>query len=313
MDGCAVGKEVVTISKLRCTFVVVSRQLRSNSNRRIAAESIGGPLTKRFAKMAATTRYSSSVLSRVLVSSAHARAFSTSLPMRFSPSGSNRDASSPSPSSSPRPPRVRSNPLIGNYAPATPRQPAPGQTPPVSTKHPRSRKPPASSAEVPPNADMPPPPPPPPPAAAAAETADTSATTPPGKNQHPYTAADNSTPFDFDIASIIANKSAAYGRSLGLGDPLSRPKVHSKAVSGRTVFIKDRITPTSAPTPTIALRVLDRMCREQKVRNKYHSQKFHERKGLKKKRLRSQRWRFRFKAGFKAAVNRVLELKKQGW
>ncbi|KAL3953989.1 hypothetical protein ACCO45_011945, partial [Purpureocillium lilacinum] len=230
-------------------------------------------------------------------------------------SSSNRDASSSSSSS--HPPRVRSNPLVGNYVPAKPQQPAPGQTPPVSTEHPRSPKPPVSSAEVPPNADMPPPPPPPPAstpsssAAPAAETADASAATP--QQQHPYTAADSSTPFNLDIASIIANKSAAYGRSLGIGDPLTRPKVRAKAVAGRTVFIKDRLTPTSAPTPTVALRVLDRMCRDQKVRNKYHSQKFHERKGLKKKRLRSQRWRARFKTGFKAAVSRVIELKKQGW
>ena len=70
---------------------------------------------------------------------------------------------------------------------------------------------------------------------------------------------------------------------------------------------------TTAPTPTIALRVLNKMVRDEQVRNKYHSQKFHERKGLKKKRLRSQRWRARFKTGFKATVARVKELKKQGW
>lgn len=89
--------------------------------------------------------------------------------------------------------------------------------------------------------------------------------------------------------------------------------MRAKAVAGRTVFIKDRLTPQSAPTPAVALRVLDRMCRDQKIKNKFHSQKFHERKGLRKKRLRSQRWRARFKTGFRAAVSRVMELKKQGW
>jgi len=63
----------------------------------------------------------------------------------------------------------------------------------------------------------------------------------------------------------------------------------------------------------VALRVLNRMVRDDQVKNKFHSQKFHERKGLKKKRLRSQRWRSRFKHGFKATVSRVIELKKQGW
>ena len=156
---------------------------------------------------------------------------------------------------------------------------------------------------------MPPPPPPPPPPSAALSPSETVESKP----DHPYTAANASTPLNLDIASIIADKAAAYGRTLGVGDPLTRPKVRAKAVAGRTVFVKDRLTPTSAPTPMVALRVLDRMCRDQKIRTKYHSQKFHERKGLKKKRLRSQRWRGRFKTGFKAAVSRVLELKKQGW
>ncbi|KND92280.1 hypothetical protein TOPH_02951 [Tolypocladium ophioglossoides CBS 100239] len=223
--------------------------------------------------------------------------------MLFSASSPSRDASSS------RPPRARSNPLVGNYGPAQTQQPS-KEDAPVSTEQSRPSRPPMSSAEVPPNAAMPPPPPPPP---AATGTPPSASETAAAKPDHPYTAADASTPLNLDIASIIANKSAAYGRALGIGDPLTRPKVRTKAVAGRTVFVKDRLTPTSAPTPMVALRVLDRMCRDQKIRNKYHSQKFHERKGLKKKRLRSQRWRGRFKTGFKAAVSRVLELKKQGW
>lgn len=120
-------------------------------------------------------------------------------------------------------------------------------------------------------------------------------------------------PQSIDISSIITEKSSAYGQSVGIDDPLSGPMIRTKAVTGRTVFIKERVTPTSAPTPAIAFRVLERMCREQKIRSKFHSQKFHERKGLRKKRLRSQRWRARFKTGFRAAISRVLELKKQGW
>jgi ribosomal protein S21 len=94
---------------------------------------------------------------------------------------------------------------------------------------------------------------------------------------------------------------------------VTRPQIRAKPVTGRTVFVKDRITKTSGPTPMVALRVLNRIVREDQVKNKFHSQKFHERKGLKKKRLRSQRWRSRFKHGFKATVSRVIELKKQGW
>ncbi|KAF5632781.1 ribosomal S21 [Fusarium sp. NRRL 52700] len=146
-------------------------------------------------------------------------------------------------------------------------------------------------------------PPVPPPANSASESP------PQSKPTHAY---DASKPFSLDIASIIANKSSAYGAELD-SDPISRPQIRAKAVTGRTVFIQDRVTKTTGPTPMVAIRVLNRIIREDQVKNKYHSQKFHERKGLKKKRLRSQRWRSRFKHGFKATVSRVMELKKQGW
>lgn len=146
-------------------------------------------------------------------------------------------------------------------------------------------------------------PPSPPPADSTAEPTTES------KSSHAY---DASKPFSLDIASIIANKSSAFGTEL-VSDPIARPQIRAKPVTGRTVFIKDRVTKTTGPTPMVALRVLNRIIREDQVKNKFHSQKFHERKGLKKKRLRSQRWRSRFKHGFKATVSRVMELKKQGW
>ncbi|SCO22383.1 uncharacterized protein FFE2_15284 [Fusarium fujikuroi] len=146
-------------------------------------------------------------------------------------------------------------------------------------------------------------PPSPPPAGSVTESPTES------KPSHAY---DASKPVSLDIASIIANKSSAYGAAID-SDPIARPQIRAKAVTGRTVFIKDRVTKTTGPTPMVALRVLNRIIREDQVKNKFHSQKFHERKGLKKKRLRSQRWRSRFKHGFKATVSRVMELKKQGW
>lgn len=184
-------------------------------------------------------------------------------------------------------PRV--NPLIGNV---TPKPTAAAESKPSQTK---------PVLETPP---------PPPPAAeqAATETAPPAEeTTTPASKDHAYDA------LSFDIASIIGKKSAAYAESLGRNDPLTRPKVRTKAVLGRTIFIKQNVSATSAPTPTVAFKLLDRLTRDQKIRNKYHSQRFHERPGLKRKRLKSQRWRARFKTGFKAAVSRVLELKKQGW
>ncbi|KAK2616327.1 hypothetical protein QQS21_000761 [Conoideocrella luteorostrata] len=231
------------------------------------------------------------------------RAFSTALPRGFAASKPSYDKSSSRP--------VRSNPLVGNYAPAEPAQrkdkTSPASTP---TPTPTPQKASESSAEMPPTVDILPPRPPPPPSmssvneSAPAQRAEF-------QSQFAYNAVE-SRPI-IDIAHIISDKSAAFGRAQGVSNPLDRPNVRAKAVAGRTVFIKDRLTPQSAPTPMVALRVLDKMCRDQKIKNKFHSQKFHERKGLKKKRLRSQRWRSRFKTGFKAAVSRVLELKKQGW
>lgn len=49
------------------------------------------------------------------------------------------------------------------------------------------------------------------------------------------------------------------------------------------------------------------------VRRDAARQRFHERPGKKRKRLHSERWRRRFKAGFKATVKRVLKMRKQGW
>lgn len=227
------------------------------------------------------------------------RAFSTALPLRVPPSKPSYD-NSPS-----RP--VRSNPLVGNYIPAEPAQPK-RSTSPVSASNPQKAS--ESSAESSPNADILPPRPPPLPSTFSTNEA-TPDQQPEPQPQFAYNAVE-SRPI-IDIANIISDKSAAFGRAQGISNPLDRPNVRAKAVAGRTVFIKDRLTPQSAPTPMVALRVLDKMCRDQKIKNKFHSQKFHERKGLKKKRLRSQRWRARFKMGFKAAVSRVMELKKQGW
>lgn len=50
-----------------------------------------------------------------------------------------------------------------------------------------------------------------------------------------------------------------------------------------------------------------------KVRVDIHRQRFHERGGLKRKRLNSERWRARFKQGFRGVTARVMELTSKGW
>ncbi|CAA9961752.1 hypothetical protein PTMSG1_05129 [Pyrenophora teres f. maculata] len=50
-----------------------------------------------------------------------------------------------------------------------------------------------------------------------------------------------------------------------------------------------------------------------RLRNDFAKQRYHERGGLKRKRLASERWRARFKLGFRAVTHRVTELTKKGW
>ena len=62
-----------------------------------------------------------------------------------------------------------------------------------------------------------------------------------------------------------------------------------------------------------AFRTLDQQLARNSVRRDMMRQRFHERPGLKRKRLKSERWRKRFKEGFRATVGMVQRLKKQGW
>jgi hypothetical protein len=62
-----------------------------------------------------------------------------------------------------------------------------------------------------------------------------------------------------------------------------------------------------------AFQLVEMSCGRNKVRKDLNTQRFHERPGLKRKRLRRERWRKRFLDGFKATVNRVKQLKHQGW
>lgn len=245
-----------------------------------------------------------------------ARAFSTSSAMSLTSSYCRRaDSRNAQP--------VRRNPLIGNYNPVqSPKQPVKKAPPsntqtPVFSRPPQPRFRPGSSTEVAPNGDMPPPPPPPPLQDSSAQ-AGAAVDTAREKTRYAYDAAAPGRTFDpgmLDITSIVANKIVAINRETGIGDPTQLPTVRSKAATGRTVFVglHPQLASHTAPTPMMALRTLNRLVSEQHIRAKAHSQRFHERKGMKRKRLRSERWRARFKDGFKAACTRVYQLKKQGW
>jgi len=61
-----------------------------------------------------------------------------------------------------------------------------------------------------------------------------------------------------------------------------------------------------------ALNALRTQIKINNVRDDAAQQKFHERRGMKKKRLKRERFRKRFKEGFKKMVNIVMEMKRQG-
>lgn len=88
-------------------------------------------------------------------------------------------------------------------------------------------------------------------------------------------------------------------------DPSTLPRLGPMV--GRSIAIRDNMDLAKG------LRQLDITCARNRVRGDFNKQKFHERPGLKKKRLASERWRKRFMDGFKATVQRVQYLKRQGW
>ncbi|CCU76998.1 Ribosomal protein S21 domain-containing protein [Blumeria hordei DH14] len=87
----------------------------------------------------------------------------------------------------------------------------------------------------------------------------------------------------------------------------ARQPIDLSPSSGRCVIITEK---TDVMT---AFKQMEVSCNKNRIRREANAQRFHERPGLKRKRLKQQRWRQRFLTGFKAVVNRVQELKRQGW
>jgi small subunit ribosomal protein MRP21 len=82
---------------------------------------------------------------------------------------------------------------------------------------------------------------------------------------------------------------------------------HLRPSTGRTIERSGNVDVARA------FQMLGRACATNKVAKDFRRQLFHERPGLKRKRLKSERWRARFKVGFRATVQRVSELRAQGW
>ena len=95
----------------------------------------------------------------------------------------------------------------------------------------------------------------------------------------------------------------------------------SKPAVKRSLDIDLRLDPymgRNVPVPpkvplAQAIRFLDKKLRTNNIKGELMYQRFHERAGLKRKRLKSERWRRRFKEGFRAMVGQAMRMKKQGW
>ena len=85
------------------------------------------------------------------------------------------------------------------------------------------------------------------------------------------------------------------------------PPVPLNAFVGRSVAVNKSLGLQQA------LNQLNMKLAVNKVRADVRAQKFHERPGLKRKRLRRERWRRRFKEGFQAVVQKVENMRRQGW
>jgi hypothetical protein len=130
-------------------------------------------------------------------------------------------------------------------------------------------------------------------------------------------AAQSSSDFNIDrMAAPITPKTARFEYTDMMRDlrkdisnkpPPSRTPMRLTPSTGRTVYVTPQIDVGRS------FKLMEQLVGRNKIRSQFNYQRFHERPGLKRKRLKSLRWRKRFMAGFKAAVNRVKQLKKQGW
>ncbi|KAK5625369.1 hypothetical protein RRF57_001085 [Xylaria bambusicola] len=107
---------------------------------------------------------------------------------------------------------------------------------------------------------------------------------------------------DLDITDLQSSKQSR------LTAPIApRSQVRLVPRTGRTVHVGSNVD-TARSFKLLAVQV-----GQNKLRREFQQQKFHERPGKKRKRLRSERFRTRFRNGFKATISRVRELTAQGW
>ncbi|KAI9846845.1 MAG: hypothetical protein M1838_001120 [Thelocarpon superellum] len=117
------------------------------------------------------------------------------------------------------------------------------------------------------------------------------------------------------IEQMISPKStsaASPGSSVKLTQPPHEPPRPTTRLSpslGRSILID----PKRGTDLGRGLIYLSSLLSQNNVKGDHFRQRFHERPGLKRKRLKSERWRKRFKVGFKLMLNKVRQMKKKGW
>lgn len=119
--------------------------------------------------------------------------------------------------------------------------------------------------------------------------------------------------------------------SMALPDEMLNPSLANKPSDAANLAVQQeetfanypRLNPTYGRTVELdtargrdivrGIGMLGSLMARNKVKSDFNKQRFHERGGLKRKRLNSERWRARFKIGFREVVGRVSELTKKGW
>lgn len=120
----------------------------------------------------------------------------------------------------------------------------------------------------------------------------------------------NKSGLDIDRMEMPASSSDVATQLPPVPSIAQKPKYpRLDASTGRSIDLD----PSKGRDLVRGLGQLNSLLARNKVRADFNKQRFHERPGLKRKRLKSQRWRKRFKEGFREVVGRVSALTRKGW
>ncbi|OJJ58724.1 hypothetical protein ASPSYDRAFT_89461 [Aspergillus sydowii CBS 593.65] len=113
----------------------------------------------------------------------------------------------------------------------------------------------------------------------------------------------------------------APGTGLAANEPISAPGSPQSRQDRRKVDLKlgpvlgreIPVAPERGRDLESSIKRLDRLLRDNNVRNQWIAQKHHVRRGQMKKNLRMTRWRKLFKYSFSHMVNKIQRMRRQGW